>query len=148
MAASSVPINGTAIVIQISTDNGLTYDTIGEATSASLSTSESVRDITTKDSGGWREIAEGKREWSLAGEGLVTYSTAANVAKPNDLFDLLNGRTEIDIKFTRADGNAGDYEYSGKARLSSYEQDSGVEDNNTFSFSFDGSSTLSQAAIV
>lgn len=148
MAASSTPINGTAIVIQISTDGGTTKSTVGHATSASLSVSESLRDITTKDSGGWREVAEGKREWSLSGEGLVTYSTETNVDKPNDLFDLLNGRTEVDVYFTRADGNAGDYQYSGKARLSSYEQDSGVEDNNTFSFSFDGSSTLTQAAIV
>ncbi len=48
MASTSI-MNSTDVVIQISEDGGTTYDIIGRATSASLSTSMEVRDITTKD---------------------------------------------------------------------------------------------------
>ena len=40
-------MNATDVVIQISEDDGSTYDIIGRATSASLSVSMDTRDITT-----------------------------------------------------------------------------------------------------
>ncbi len=146
MAASAEPINATEIIIEISEDNGVSYDKIGKANSASLSSSMDVRDITTKDSAGWRELGSGLRSWSLSGDGLVTYSTVADVAKPNDLYDLITNRTKVKVRFGNA--NAGDYRYHGDAYLTSYEQEAGTEDNTTFSFQFEGTGILTQEVIV
>ena len=145
MASTSI-MNSTDVVIQISEDSGTTYDIIGRATSASLSVSMETRDTTTKDSAGWQENLEGLKSWSLSGDGLVTYSIAGDYDTPDDLFTLLSNRTLVKVKFGSA--TSGEIDYTGDAYLVSYEQEGGVEENVTYSFSFTGTSTLTQAAVA
>ena len=78
MAVTSTPINGTDVILEISADSGSSYDKIMFLTSANLSTSMDVRDISNKSSAGWREILEAQKSWSLSGDGFVTYSTLAD----------------------------------------------------------------------
>ena len=145
MAATSI-MNSTDVVIQISEDSGTTYDIIGRATSASLSVSMETRDTTTKDSAGWQENLEGLKSWSLSGDGLVTYSIAGDYETPDDLFTLLNNRTLVKVKFGSA--TSGEIDYTGDAYLVSYEQEAGVEENVTYSFSFTGTGALTQASVA
>ena len=42
----------------------------------SLNIEHSVRDVTTKDSGGWAEQLEGLRSWSMSASGLMAYDAA------------------------------------------------------------------------
>ena len=144
MASTSI-MNSTDVVIQISEDGGTTYDIIGRATSASLSTSMEVRDTTTKDSAGWQENLEGLKSWSLSGDGLVTYSISGDYDTPDDLFTLLSNRTKVKVKFGSA--TSGEVDYTGDAYLTSYEQEAGVEENVSFSFGFTGTGVLTQAAV-
>jgi len=143
MPATSI-MNSTDVVIQISTD-GSTYDIVGRATSASLSVSMETRDITTKDSAGWQENLEGLKNWSLSGDGLVTYSISGEYETPDELFTILSNRTAIDVKFGSM--TTGEIDYSGKAYLVSYEQEAGVEENVTYSFSITGTGVLTQASV-
>ncbi len=143
MPATSI-MNSTDVVIQISTD-GSTYDIVGRATSASLSVSMETRDITTKDSAGWQENLEGLKNWSLSGDGLVTYSISGEYETPDELFTILSNRTVVDVKFGSM--TSGEIDYSGKAFLVSYEQEAGVEENVTYSFSLTGTGTLTQASV-
>ena len=145
MASTSI-MNSTDVVIQISEDSGTTYDIIGRATSASLSVSMETRDTTTKDSAGWQENLEGLKSWSLSGDGLVTYSIAGDYDTPDDLFTLLSNRTLVKVKFGSA--TTGEIDYTGDAYLVSYEQEAGVEENVTYSFSFTGPGTLTQASVA
>lgn len=145
MPATSV-MNATDVVIQISEDSGSTYDIIGRCTSASLSVSMETRDTTTKDSAGWAEKLEGLKSWSLSGDGLVTYSISGDFDSPDALFTLLSNRTLVKVKFGSA--TSGEIDYTGDAYLTSYEQEAGVEDNVTYSFSFEGTSTLTQASVA
>lgn len=145
MASTSI-MNSTDVVIQISEDSGTTYDIIGRATSASLSVSMETRDTTTKDSAGWQENLEGLKSWSLSGDGLVTYSIAGDYDTPDDLFTLLSNRTLVKVKFGSA--TTGEIDYTGDAYLVSYEQEAGVEENVTYSFSFTGTGTLTQASVA
>ena len=138
-------MNATDVVIQISEDGGTSYDVIGRCTSASLSVSMETRDTTTKDSAGWQENLEGLKSWSVSGDGLVTYSVGADTDGPNDLFTLLNNRTKVKIKFGST--TTDELDYTGDAFLVSYEQEAGVEDNVTYSFSFTGTGALTQAAV-
>jgi len=145
MAATSI-MNSTDVVIQISEDGGTTYDIIGRATSASLSTSMEVRDTTNKDSAGWQENLEGLKSWSLSGDGLVTYSITGDYDTPDDLFTLLSNRTLVKVKFGSA--TTGEIDYTGDAYLVSYEQEAGVEENVTYSFGFTGTGVLTQASVA
>ena len=145
MAATSI-MNSTDVVIQISEDSGTSYDIIGRATSASLSVSMETRDTTTKDSAGWQENLEGLKSWSLSGDGLVTYSITGDYDTPDDLFTLLSNRTLVKVKF--GSETSGEIDYTGDAYLVSYEQEAGVEENVTYSFSFTGTGTLTQASVA
>jgi len=145
MAATSI-MNSTDVVIQISQDDGTTYDIIGRATSASLSVSMETRDTTNKDSAGWQENLEGLKSWSLSGDGLVTYSISGDYDTPDDLFTLLSNRTLVKVKFGSA--TSGEIDYTGDAYLVSYEQEAGVEENVTYSFGFTGTGVLTQASVA
>ena len=144
MPATSI-MNSTDVVIQISEDDGTSYDIIGRATSASLSVSMETRSTTTKDSAGWDENLEGLKSWSLSGDGLVTYSISGDYDTPDDLFTLLSNRTKVKVKFGSA--TSGEIDYTGDAYLVSYEQEAGVEENVSFSFGFTGTGVLTQAAV-
>ena len=139
-------MNSTDVVIQISEDDGTTYDIIGRATSASLSVSMETRDTTNKDSAGWQENLEGLKSWSLSGDGLVTYSISGDYDTPDDLFTLLSSRTLVKVKFGSA--TTGEIDYTGDAYLVSYEQEAGVEENVTYSFGFTGTGVLTQASVA
>jgi TP901-1 family phage major tail protein len=145
MPATSI-MNSTDVVIQISEDDGTSYDIIGRATSASLSVSMETRDTTTKDSAGWQENLEGLKNWSLSGDGLVTYSITGDYDTPDELFTLLNNRTLVKVKFGSA--TSGEIDYTGDAYLVSYEQEAGVEENVTYSFGFTGTGVLTQASVA
>lgn len=145
MPATSI-MNSTDVVIQISEDDGTSYDIIGRATSASLSVSMETRSTTTKDSAGWDENLEGLKSWSLSGDGLVTYSISGDYDTPDDLFTLLSNRTLVKVKFGSA--TSGEIDYTGDAYLVSYEQEAGVEENVSFSFGFTGTGVLTQASVA
>ena len=145
MAATSI-MNSTDVVIQISEDDGTSYDIIGRATSASLSVSMETCDTTSKDSAGWQENLEGLKAWSLSGDGLVTYSISGDFDTPDDLFTLLSNRTLVKVKFGSA--TSGEIDYTGDAYLVSYEQEAGVEENVTYSFGFTGTGVLTQASVA
>jgi predicted secreted protein len=100
-----------------------------------------TRDISTKDSSGWMEVLEGQKSWTLSGEGLVVYNDAGK-ATPDDIYGHLSSRTVIYIEFG---SEATDEKYySGTGYFTEFSTDAGVEDNATFSFSFQGTSTLTQ----
>lgn len=146
MAAGTTPMNSTDILVELSEDSGSSFDTIGYCTSASLSWSMDVRDVTTKDSGGRREILPGKTQWNISFEGLVTYNTQTDKDKPNNIYTLADGKTAVVLKYGTT--NTGDYDYQGSGYFTSYGQEAGVEDNNTYSATFEGTSTLTQAAVT
>lgn len=144
MAASTSVMNATDVVIQFSEDN-VSYGVVGKMTSASLSISMATRDTSTKDSAGWMEVLEGQKSWTLSGDGLVVYNNGVKT-NPDDIFTWLANRTQLYVKFgsTTTDEIA----YSGEGFLTEFSNEAGFEDNVTFSFSFQGTGTLTQAAVA
>ena len=142
MPASTNVMNGTDVILAISTDSGTTYTTVGKATSASLQMNMEVRDVTTKDSAGWRELLGGLKSWSLSGEGMVTYNLTSKAGFA-DLFGHMNSRTRLYFRFGST--TSGEKQYKGHGYLTSLSQDGGVEDNNSFSFSIEGDGALTEA---
>jgi len=136
-------MNATDVLVSISTDAGSTYTVIGKATSAGLSVSMDTRDTSTKDSSGWRELLEGQKSWSLSCDGLVCYNISGKETA-SDLFGYLSNRTLVTIKFGSA--TTDEKVYTGTAYVTSISQDAGVEENVSWSCSFEGSGTLTEAA--
>ena len=141
MAASTSIMNATDVVIQFSTD-GSTYSTVGRCTSASLSVSMETRDTSNKNSAGWRELLEAQKSWSLSGDGLLTYNLASGDGY-SDLWVYVTGRTKIYVKFGSTDTD--EKYYSGQGFLTSLDQEAGMEDNVTHSFSFEGTGALTES---
>jgi len=141
MAASTSIMNATDVLIQFSTD-GVTYSEVGRCTSASLSLSMETRDTSNKDSAGWKELLEGQKSWSLSGDGLVTYNIASADGY-SDLWGYLTGRTKLYVKFGST--TTDEKYYSGQGFLTSLDQEAGMEDNVTYSFSFEGTAALTEA---
>lgn len=140
MAASTSVMNSTDVVVRIGTD-GVTYENVGKMTNASLSVTMATRDTSTKDSSGWMEVLEGQKSWTLSGEGLVVYNNSGK-ATPDDIYGHLSSRTLIYIEF--GSETTDEKYYSGTGYFTEFSTDAGVEENATFSFSFQGTGTLTQ----
>jgi len=135
MAASTSVMNSTDVVIMVASE------IVGKMTSASLSVTMATRDISTKDSAGWMEVLEGQKSWTLSGEGLVVYNNTGK-ATPDDIYTLLSNRAAVAIEF--GSETTDEKYYSGSGFFTEFSTDAGVEDNATFSFSFQGTGTLTQ----
>jgi predicted secreted protein len=131
-------------------------NTIGFATSASLSVSMDLRDSTNKQSLRWQENLAGLKSFELSGDAFVDLSgdTATNVNDPfvsnltetatvkllPSLYTTWEAGTEVDVVF----GNSGK-NYTGKGIITSISIDAGVEENATYSISITGTGALVQA---
>lgn len=135
--ATSGPINGTLWVPAV--DGTI----IAVTTSASLSLSESLRDATSKDSGGYSENKEGLREWSIEFEGLMAYDEGYNA---EELIDLIKNRTQVQVKLTT--DTSGDEQYHGQARLSDFSIDASQEETATISGTFTGTGELFKSNVT
>ena len=121
-------INGTVFLLSIG------GTALPDQTEGSISISMETRDITTKDSNGFRELLEGVRSGSISVSGLVDDDGAGGAGA--DLFASLNGRAAVSIVFG-LDGATDDYNYSCNAFCTSLEVSASTEDNVTYSASFE-----------
>ena len=149
MAASTSPINGSDYVVEISTDGGSPWTGLANAQNASLTRGKDVRDVTNKYSGGYRELGTGgKKSWSMSTDGLVVFSDADSRLTPDDLHGFWEQDALLDFRFTRHDGNTGDFQYSGKGVISQFDENGGTEDDQTYSITIEGSGALTDAALA
>lgn len=123
---------------------------IGYATSASISMNHSLRDTSTKDSGGWRDQLEGQRDWECSVEGMVIFLDSAGGAISDVTMDELFStyiatRTEFTLMFSTE--VSGDIKWTGQAFLTSLSADTPNEDSSTWSGSFSGTGALTQATV-
>ena len=116
---------------------------IASCNGASLSMSHDPRDITTKDSGGWKELLEGLRSFEMSGEGLVAFDdTNGGLALTSSLLN----RTQLILAFSTE--VTGDTKWSGSGYISSLEVGSpGQEENLTYNFTMTGTGALTQGTV-
>jgi TP901-1 family phage major tail protein len=121
-------LNGTVFLLKIG------GTALPDQTEGSISINLETRDITTKDSSGYRELLEGVRSGSISVSGLVDDDGTGGAGA--DLFAALNGRTAQTIIFG-LDDTSDDYFYSCSAFCTSLEVGGGTEDNVTYSATFE-----------
>ena len=73
-------LNGTDIKVYDSSTGLL----VAFAQNGSLNINHSLREITSKESGGWKESLEGLRDWSVDLDGAYAWTDAAGAAGTED----------------------------------------------------------------
>ena len=125
-------LNGTVFLLKIGSDGSEVA--LPDQTEGSISLNLETRDITTKDSSGYRELLEGVRSGSISVSGLVDDDGAGGAGA--DLFAVLDGRSTSHIIFG-LDAASDDYHYECDAFCTSLEVGGGTEDNVTYSATFE-----------
>ena len=131
-------INGTVFILKIGTDGAEVA--LPDQTEGSISINMETRDITTKDSSGYRELLEGVRSGSISVSGLVDDDGAGGAG--SDLFNVLDGRSTTHIIFGL--DAADDYHYECDAFCTSLEVSGGTEDNVTYSATFEITGSITE----
>lgn len=133
-------MNGTLVVLQIKNADGGTYDTIGHATSSSISYSLDTPDATSKDSGGYREIIAGVRSLDFSFDGFVAYDDTTGI---DELLAFIDGRTKVNCKFGTE--VTGDTVYSCDGFLTSIDYTADSESPVTYSGTFSSTGSVTTA---
>ena len=137
-------LNGTELkVYSTGTTNLVAY-----AQSCTLTVSQSARDITNKESAGWKEVLEGLREFTIDVDGAYAWTNAAGSTIANGIDDVLQGKligSRVAVDFIFGDTAATlDVSYVGKGFLTSVSVTGGTEDTATYSMTIEGTAALVQ----
>jgi len=111
-----------------------------DQTEGSISINREMRDITTKDSSGYRELLPGLRSGTISVSGLIDDQGTGGAG--GTLFTALSAQTEQSIVFGLDSTN--DYHYTCFGFCSSLEVSGGTEDNVTYSATFELTRAITQ----
>ena len=128
-------LNGTVFLLSIG------GTALPDQTEGSISISMETRDITTKDSAGYRELLEGVRSGTISVSGLVDDDGAGGAG--GVLFADLDSRTAQTLVFGFDDATD-DYNYSCSAFCTSLEVSAATEDNVTYSATFEVTGAITE----
>jgi|TARA_R110000823_G_scaffold242437_2_gene366888 TP901-1 family phage major tail protein len=141
-------LNGTELkVYSTGTTNLVAY-----AQNCTLNINNTTRDITNKESAGWKESLESLRDWSIDVDGAYAWTSAAGDALTDGVDDLIQddiiaGRLQVDVIFGDS-ASQHDVSYSGKAYITSVSLTGGTEDTATYSLTLEGTAALTQSVVV
>lgn len=133
----------------ISTDDGTSWDRVGSLLEWTLSVETDPREVTTKDSAGWREFdPDALKEFSGSANGL-TIDTANDAGRQALVDALMNGtilKARFNIEADQATGTpvTGSPEYVGDIIITSREISSPEEDSVASDISFQGTGALTE----
>lgn len=116
---------------------------VADATSHDIDISQSPRDVTTKDSAGYKEVLAGLKEWGVSGDGLVALNATYGTT---DLVTLLLAGTEATVRFTT--NATGDAYWTGAVYVESVSLSSPNEDTPTYTFSLVGTGAITQPTLT
>jgi hypothetical protein len=137
MATTSV-INSTKLRIYIGSV------ALAHSNDASITIQHSPRDITTKDSQGWRTLLEGLRQGSFSSGALLAHDAANGVSQ---IFQAITSRTKVTIRFSTEE--LGDIFFQAQAYITSLEQNSpSQEDNASYTVSGEFTGTITSNTIT
>ena len=116
---------------------------IAHATEGSISLSMDTRDATTKDSSGTRDILEATKSGTISVSALYAEDAAYGV---DDLMGAWSSRSQITVKFSTE--VSGDHYWSAAAYVTSLEINAGMEDNVSYSATFELTGTITYTTVA
>lgn len=129
-------INGSKVKILVS---GVA---ITNTQNVSIDINGAMIDVTTKDSAGWKEVLPGLKSATMTGSGIVDVAAAY---APASIFTSLTAGTSVAVIFYDGVPTSGK-SYSATGYFSKLTFKAGTEDNYTFDFTVEITSTLSSVA--
>ena len=136
-------LNGTELKVYSTGTTNL----VAFAQNCTININHSPREITNKESGGYKEILEGLRDFSIDVDGAYAWTDASGTALANGADDLVNSNilTRAAVSFIFGDTSAtDDVSYSGSGYITSVSLTGGTEDSATYSITIEGSGALTQ----
>jgi TP901-1 family phage major tail protein len=148
MAQTTGILNASSIRFFTGTTDG-THTAVANVTECSISLSTETRDISTKTSGGWREILPAMKSASINVSGYFAEDATNGF---NALVDYQIAGTKVFAVFTNVGSgttpNVGDEEFDIVGYITSIEQTAGFEDNVTWSLTFEITGAVVREVIV
>lgn len=142
-------LNGTEI--KVYSGNSGTNNLIAFAQNCTLNINHSPREITNKESAGFKEILEGLRDFSVDIDGAYAWTNAAGADITNGADDLIATNiitTRQAVTFTFGDNQTTDDNfYTGSGFITSCSLTGGTEDTATYSISIEGTGVLQRGEI-
>ncbi len=137
-------LNGTEIKVYSTGTTNL----VAFAQNCTLNVNHSPREITNKESGGFKEILEGLRDFSIDIDGAYAWTNAAGAALTDGVDDtletnVLNARQAVTFIFGDT-ASTSDISYSGSGFITSVSLTGGYEDTATYSLTIEGTGVLTQ----
>jgi|TARA_R110001632_G_C11082814_1_gene388793 predicted secreted protein len=137
-------LNGTELKVY----SAGTTNLVAFAQNCTLNVNHSPREITNKESAGYKEILEGLRDFSLDVDGAYAWTNAAGAALTDGVDDVLetnvlNARQAVSFIFGDTAATS-DISYSGSGFITSVSLTGGTEDTATYSMSIEGTGALTQ----
>ena len=137
-------LNGTELKVYSSGTTNL----VAFAQNCTLNVNHSPREITNKESGGFKEILEGLRDFSIDIDGAYAWTNAGGSALTNGVDDtletnVLNARQAVTFIFGDT-ASTSDISYSGSGFITSVSMTGSYEDTATYSMTIEGTGVLTQ----
>jgi TP901-1 family phage major tail protein len=143
MATPAGILNGNEIKVYAGSGVLVAY-----ATSGTININHNTRDITNKESSGWKEVLEGSRDWTIDVEGMYAWVDASGSAITDGIDDIINSyiitQAAVTVTWGSTDGETGDTKYSGSAYMTSASMTGATDDSATYSASFQGTAAITQ----
>jgi predicted secreted protein len=102
-----------------------------------------TRDATSKDSSGTRDLLEATKSGTISVSALYAEDAAYGV---DDLMTAWSGRSQLTVKFSTE--VSGDHYWSAAAYVTSLEVSSGMEDNVTYSATFELTGAITYSTVA
>lgn len=116
---------------------------IAHATEGSISLSMDTRDATTKDSNATRDLLGATKSGTISVSALYAEDAAYGV---DDLMGAWSSRSALTVKFSTE--VSGDHYWSASAYVTSLEINAGMEDNVTYSATFELTGDITYTTVV
>jgi predicted secreted protein len=137
-------LNGTELKVYSSGTNNL----VAFAQNCTLTVNQSIREITNKESAGFKESLEGLRDFTIDVDGAYAWTDGTGSALTNGADDVLetnvlNARQKVTFIFGDTTTTS-DVSYSGSGFITSMSFTGGTEDTATYSMTIEGTGVLDQ----
>ena len=137
-------LNGTELKVYSSGTTNL----VAFAQNCTLTVNQSIREITNKESAGFKESLEGLRDFTIDVDGAYAWTDASGSPLTNGIDDVLetnvlNARQKVSFIFGDSQAQY-DVRYSGDGFITSVSLTGGTEDTATYSMTIEGTGLLTQ----
>jgi len=137
-------LNGTELKVYSSGTTNL----VAFAQNCTLTVNQSIREITNKESAGFKESLEGLRDFTIDVDGAYAWTDASGSALTNGADDVLQTNvlgTRQAVSFIFGDtASTSDISYAGSGFITSISLTGGTEDTATYSLTIEGTGALTQ----